>query len=236
MRTSSIRTYALPAVLATLAIVLTLVYVSHAGPKPAAAAGTFGVYVATRDIETGASGDDIAHALKLVRVPADTVVPGAVTELGQLDGRVTLAPIYRGEQLTFEALGGLNQQGVAGQLSGTMRAIQVAGDQNQLLAGTLRPGDRVDVVASLKQGATQVPRGRTVLRDVLVLAAPSAPSSSPTSAQTYSATLRLTDTEAQTLFFVTKNGDWSLVLRPAVHASDSGNFVDSIQSVLEQGR
>lgn len=236
MGTYGIRNYALPALLATAAAALTLVYVSHGGPKDAAAAaGTNGVYVATHDIAAGASGDDIMRALRLVHVPSGAVVPGAVTSASELTGRIALTPIYQGQQLTLRAFGGLRQQGIAGALAGRFRAIQVAGDENQVLAGTLRNGDHVDVVASLKTGSSQRPYGRTVLRNVVILRAPAAPSSSGSS-QPFSAMLRLTDAQAQTLFFVTKNGDWSLVLRPVVHAANSGDFVDSFNSILGSGR
>lgn len=237
MRTHGLRNFALPALLATAATALTLVYVSNGGPKDAAAAaGTSGVFVATHDIVAGASGDDIMRALRLVHVPSDAVVPGAVTSSAELTGRVTLTPIFRGQQLTLRAFGGIRQQGLAGQLAGRFRAIQIAGDANQVLAGTLRDGDHVDVVASLKAGTGQRPYGRTVLRNIVVLHAPPAPSSSPTGSSTLSATLRLSDAQAQTLFFVTKNGDWSFVLRPVVHSSNSSDFVDSVSSVLGAGR
>jgi Flp pilus assembly protein CpaB len=237
MRTQGIRNFALPAILATAAAALTVIYVSHGGPKnAAAAAGTNGVYVATRDLAAGVSGDDVMHALRLVHVPTDAVVPGAVTNSSQLAGRILLTSVYRGQQLTQRAFGATRQQGLAGQLTGRFRAIQIAGDQNQVLAGTLRDGDHVDIVASLKRGSGQLPYGRTVLRDILGMHAPPAPSSGPGASTTLSTTLRLTDAQAQTLFFVTKNGDWSLVLRPVVHGSNSSDFVDSIGSVLEAGR
>jgi Flp pilus assembly protein CpaB len=235
MRTHAIRTYALPALLATAAAALTLVYVSHGGPKDAAAAaGTNGVYVATHDISAGASGDDVMRALRLVHVPSDAVVPGAVTDATLLGGRIVLTPIYKGQQLTLRSFGGIRQQGLAGQLSGRFRAIQIAGDPNQVLAGTLRDGDHVDVVASLKTPDSQRPFGRTVLRDITVVHAPAAPTT--TSSGPVSTTLRVSDAQAQTLFFVTKNGDWSLVLRPAVHSSNSGDFVDSIASIMRAGK
>jgi Flp pilus assembly protein CpaB len=236
MRTYGIRNFALPALLATAAAMLTLFYVSHGGPKTAAAAGTNGVYVATHDIMAGASGDEVMRALRFVHVPSDTVVPGAVTSLGQLSGRIALTPIYKGQQLTARALGMVRQQGVAGRLNGNFRAIQVSGDANQVLAGTVRDGDHVDVVASVKIGSQQRPYGRTILRNVVVLNAPPSPSSTAGSQQTLPATLRLTDAQAQTLFFVVKNGDWSLVLRPLVHSSNSNDFVDSYKSYIGEGR
>ena len=236
MRTYEIRNLLVPGVLAALAATLTLVYASHhAGPSVASAASLNGVYVATKDFQAGTAGDDVIKAMRLVHVPTAALVPGAVTMPAQLTGRVAVAPLFKGQQVTLRAFAGIRSQGIAGGLSGRMRAIQVAGDANQLLEGTLRNGDHVDVLASLKAGSGQVPHGRIVLRDVLVLKAPSG-SASTTSQSPYSATLALTDAQAETLFFVAKNGDWSLILRPVVHAGDSPSFTDSIQSVLTEGR
>jgi hypothetical protein len=45
----------------------------------------------------------------------------------------------------------------------------------------------------------------------------------------------VTDTQVQRLYFVMKNADWTLELRPAVDAADSPERLDSLQSVLESG-
>lgn len=238
MRSYTIRNLALPGVLAALAVALTLVYVARAGTTGStpAAAGAAAVYVATRDVAAGTPGADVARTMKLVRVPAGTVVPMAITRASDLMGRVAVAPVYRGEQITLRRFAGVQQQGIAGQLSGRLRALQIAGDANQVLAGTLRDGDRVDVVASLKTPTGQRPYGRTVLRNALVLRAPSGSASPGGGTSSYSATLRVTDAQAQTLFFVIKNGDWSFVLRPVVHARNGGDAVDSVESVLRGRR
>jgi hypothetical protein len=39
----------------------------------------------------------------------------------------------------------------------------------------------------------------------------------------------------QRLYFVMKNADWTLELRPAVDASDSSERLDTLQSVLTSG-
>ena len=41
------------------------------------------------------------------------------------------------------------QGGVFAKFSGNQRAVSIAGDDNQLLAGTISDGDRVDVVATV---------------------------------------------------------------------------------------
>jgi Flp pilus assembly protein CpaB len=233
------RNFLLPGVLAALAAALTLVYVAHAAGKTKTAPQSYAsAYVVTRDVAAGTPGSEVARLSRLVRVPTNAVVPDAVRSPLELAGRIAVDPIYRGQQLTIRTFGGLQQQGVLAHLSGRMRVMQIAGDANQLLAGTLHAGDRVDVVASLKTSDKQLAYGITVLRGLLVVRAPSAGSGAQAggATSTYSATLSLTDTQAQTLFFVTKNGDWSLVLRPVVRSADGAGFVDSIQSVLGGGR
>ena len=98
-------------------------------------------------------------------------------------GLVAADQIYAGEQVTTLRFAPLAEQGIVGQLKGNQRAIQVPGDQNQLLAGTLSADDRVDVVASVKYrvrdvnggtagGTSHATASRIVLRDLRVLQAP----------------------------------------------------------------
>ena len=131
----------------------------------------------------------------------------------------------------------LHAEGIIGQLKGTMRAIQLPGDPNQLLAGTLRAGDHVDVVANLSLNANSGSEGhavRIVLRDLTVLQPASTAPTGPGGPGT-SVIVAITDTQVQRLYFVMKNADWTLELRPAVDAADSPERLDSLQSVLESG-
>jgi hypothetical protein len=71
-----------------------------------------------------------------------------------------------------------------------------------------------------------------VLRD-LVVTGVSAGSSSMGAAQNSAwVTLRLTDAQARTLFFVEQTGNWALILRPLNHPAASGDATTSIGSVL----
>jgi hypothetical protein len=47
--------------------------------------------------------------------------------------------------------------------------------------------------------------------------------------------LALTDAQAQKLFYVMKNGDWTLDLRPVGNAADSPESVETVESVLGDG-
>lgn len=240
MRTYDIRTFLLPGVLALAAAALTLFYIAHARSKPAQAAPVAGsaVYVATSDIAGGTAGADAAHSLRLVHVPSAEVVDGAVTNPAQLAGRVATTTTFAGQQVTLRSFAGAAAQGTAGQLTGDYRAVALAGDPTQVLAGTVKTGDHVDVVASVKSPDGQDTYGRTVARNLLVLSAPSAPGGSGITggSQTYTATLRATDAQAQTVFYVTKNGDWALELRPALDAKSSTLGVTTVDSIVRAGR
>src|SRR5438132_99304 len=84
-----------------------------------------------------------------------------------------------GEQVTKSRFGDANQLGVRAQIKGTLRAIQLAADPNQILAGTLRAGDHVDVVGNMKVetngNGDSKHYDRVVLRNLLVLRAPTLP-------------------------------------------------------------
>jgi Flp pilus assembly protein CpaB len=226
--------------LALVAMLLTLFYVTNYKRSVEHSAKGVSVYVAARDLTVGTSGADIVkqHDLRAETVQQKDVVPGAISSPGQVSGLVLAAPVYAGEQVTVRRFSDVASQGIRGQLRGTLRAVQVAGDPNQLLAGTLAAGDHVDLVANVRlQTNTSAAATRIVLRNLTVLTAPNDPSLGKVSSGTAadSAILAVTDTQVQRLFFVIKNADWTLELRPVVGAVDSSERIDTLASVLQAG-
>ena len=224
MRRYNVKRLAAAGALAALAVALTMLYVSSAGAKAKDSRKLATIYVAARDVAPGTLGADVR--LRAERVLRSSVAPGAVVRPDALRGLVAAAPIYRGEQVTTRRFAPLRAQGVLADLRGTLRALQIAGEPEQLLAGTLRAGDRVDVAAVLKDSAGRPTGGRIVLRNLLVLRAPDASSDSGVGAggpgqPQASAMLRLSDRQARLLFWITKTADWSLVLRPVLRPADS---------------
>jgi Flp pilus assembly protein CpaB len=237
--TYRIRNVAVAIGLALVAMLLTLFYVVNYRRTVQHAQATVQVYVAAHNIPAGTAGTDIAHgkALHLASIPRRSVVPGAISDPNQVASLVLTQPLYAGEQVTLRRFSDLHAEGIVGQLKGTMRAIQLPGDANQLLAGTLRAGDHVDVVANLNVNATadaDAHATRIVLRDLAVLQAANATPSGPVGQQS-SVILAVTDTQVQRLFFVMKNADWTLELRPPVNAADSPERLDSLTSVIQSG-
>jgi Flp pilus assembly protein CpaB len=166
------------------------------------------------------------------------VVPGAISTPSSVAGLVLAAPIYAGEQVTVRRFSNVSAQGIRSELKGTLRAVQVSGDPNQLLAGTLQAGDHVDLVANLRTDAASTQSAtKIVLRDLLVLTPPADPALGKVSSSgnSDSAILAVTDTQVQRLFFVMKNADWTLELRPVVGAVDSPDRIDTLSTVLGGG-
>ena len=177
MTKSKIRTLAVPLGLAALAAVLVGIYVTSYRNSVTHGAGLVKVLVAARDIPAGTEGSSVAGGgyLTTQTVPRRAVVPGSVTTAASLTSLVATDPIYKGEQITLRQFKPRAQGGIFAKFSGTQRVVAVMGEPQQLLAGTLSEGDRVDVVATAhyKSGPSRATT-KVVLRNLLVLKAPDA--------------------------------------------------------------
>lgn len=253
--TYRLRNIVLAVALAVLAAMLTTFYVTNYKRTVQRGEKNVPVFVAAQDIPAGTSAADALNGalLETQEIPRRSVVPGAISSPQEVEGKVSTDAIYAGEQITARRFRPAEEGGVRAQLSGNMRAVQIAGNQNQILAGTLRSGDHVDVLVSLKYStkdirpadeapaATDMERiaTRVVLRDLLVLKAPGGSLAAERAVAPigdgYSVQLAVTDGQAQKLFFVTTNAAWALQLRPVTDAEDSPESVETLESVLGDG-
>lgn len=202
------------------------------------------VYVAKRDIPVGTSGSDLIGKglLEKTELVRRSVVPGAISSPEQLEQLVSVQATFAGEQVTTRRFAVPEARGIQSQLKGTQRAVAVPGDREQLLVGTLKQGDRVDLLADFTDGDTAGADrySRIVVRDVLVLRAPmsGAAAEKLTSNRTgdFAAMLALTDVQTQKLSWtLTFAEGWRLELRPVADAADSPENVESSYSLLREG-
>ena len=239
--------------LAAVAALLTSFYVTSYKRHVQRGEDHVTVLVAKKDISEGMTGAEASGVLSPLEVPRRSVVPGAISSSDQLAGLVATQPTLEGEQVTTRRFSPVSEKGVRADLKGNMRAFQVQGDLNQTLAGTLKDGDRVDIVATFKyhksgSSSDTFYASRVVLRDLKVLKAPDGPpvGTKLTSGlqNDYSVMLAVTDQQAQKLLFTTTqtgssgggNGvGWSMQLRPVVHAADSPESVTTLDTVLRDG-
>jgi Flp pilus assembly protein CpaB len=237
------RSIVIAAFLVVMASMLVTLYVTNYKRSVEHSQEHVGVYVAAKEIPAGTTGEDIASKgyLSTQQVLKQSVVPGAITDpKKQLAGLVAAQEVYPGEQITVNSFSSVALHGLRGFLRGTLRAVQIAGDPNQVLAGTLQTGDHVDLVANIKLGQAQgLYVDRIVLRNLKVLRAPTAAEttsklSGPNGA-TVPVMLAVTDTQVQKLFAAVKNEDWTLELRPVVKAADSSEVVQTKRTLIEDG-
>ncbi len=240
--TYRIRNIGIAVALAIVAALLTTFYVTNYKRTVQQGDQKVPVYVASHDIALGTTGSDVTQRklLRVEHVPRRSVVPGAISQPNQIDQLVAVEPIYAGEQVSTRRFRTAEEQGIRAQLKGNLRAFQLAGNDHQLMSGTLVDGDRVDVVASIQlSGQLQTAASRVVLRDLLVLQATEATrigsklGSDPNSP--FSIMLAVTDSQAQKLFYVVENGKWTLQLRPVTDAADSPESVETAGTVLGDG-
>ena len=102
------------------------------------------------------------------QVPEGLALRGLVRDPAQIAGRLLVVPLAPGEPLTEAALGGAPGTGPAPLAPGE-RAISVPAALAGVGAAALRPGVRVDVLASTGEGLTG--RSHVVVPDVEVLQA-----------------------------------------------------------------
>lgn len=240
------RNIVLAVALAVVAALLTGFYVTNYKRTVQHGERQVSVYVAAKDIPAGTTGADVASGgyLKKVDVPRRSVVPGAISQPDQVARYVAKDQVNAGEQVSTRRFTTRENSGPRAQLKGPLRAVQVAGNPNQLLAGTLRAGDRVDLIGNFR-----VPEGgsvhfsRTVLRDLRVLKAPNGPLANDKiggSASQLSVMLAVTDTQADKLWWVVNNSDgtangWSLALRATVDSSDSPEATEWYRTMIFDG-
>jgi pilus assembly protein CpaB len=253
--TYRVRNIVIAVVLAAMAALLTSFYVTNYKKQVQQGEELEQVWVAKTDIPTGTSGDEAVKMLTSKSVASRSVVPGAISDPREVAGKFTSQPVYAGEQVTVRRFTTVSRQGIHGKLKGNLRAVQVSGTPQQLLAGTLRAGDHVDVVASFSyklkqeagenQNSDEFSATRIVLRDIEVLAVSSGNAASTKLASgvqgSHAVILALTDAQENKLHFTksfadSQSGDtWSLELRPPLDDSDSPESVETLTSVLRDG-
>jgi Flp pilus assembly protein CpaB len=239
--TYRVRNIAIAVGLALIAALLTTFYVANYKRHVRQGESTVKVYVAKKDVAQGTPGTDLLkHGwITTADVAQRSVVPGAISSPEQIASLLTTQTIYAGEQITLRRFASQAQQGIRSQLHGTLRAMSLPGTTEQLLAGTLKDGDHVDLLVNLKtpEGCGTCFTTRVVARDVLVLKAPTVSAGAKVSGTNTSVMLAVSErNQAQKVFWAITNGaGWSLQLRPVAKAVDSPEDLETYGSVSTDG-
>ncbi len=126
------------------------------------------VVVAKEDIPRGAIVNEAMLENFLVR--KDYLQPKAVLSPERIIGMSTLVPISKGEQMTLNKLMSAAEKKIVTSLATATpigkRAITISLDNVAALQGMLRPGDYVDILATLPL-PTQDPQGKIIAQPVV---------------------------------------------------------------------
>ncbi len=158
-----------------------------------------------------------AH-LTLRKLPPSAVPEGALTVPAQAVGKITTRPLPAGTPVTNEAVTeGTVSLGMAFALPPSHRAVTVALDPTDSAGDFVRPGDRVDILATDEPGS-RFAQARTVLQNALLLAvgsqtAPDGPPPPPDGAGPGHVTVSVSPSEAQALVLAAARGKLHLALR-----------------------
>lgn len=165
----------------------------------------------------------LREQLKLERIPAQYAHPLAIRDIKEVVGQTAVADISQGEQVLSNRLvsGRAKRDKLAYIVPQGKRAVSVAVNPVSGVSGLIRPGDRVDVLATLEvpSGQEQVTMTAFALQDVEVLAVDQSLSETkPTSGkeetvQTKTVTLAVSPEEARRLVLASERGSIRLALR-----------------------
>lgn len=129
------------------------------------------VVVAKKDIHEMTPLDETA--VEMIEVPEEFVAPQAITDPRELRGYVALNPIIKGEQILKTKIskpGALT--GISYQVSPGKRALTIPIDEMRSVARLLKPGDRVDLVASVVSGSGLATKKevKVIMQNTIILA------------------------------------------------------------------
>jgi pilus assembly protein CpaB len=172
------------------------------------------VMVAANDLQVGSRVDE--HDIKIIRIPAADLPPGAPRKRSEVIGHGVIIPISKGEFILPNRLAQENAgSGLPSLIPPGMRAVSVRVNEVVSVAGFVTPGTRVDVLLTGTPGGSGDQETTTVLQNVAVLASgQKLERNSNGEAQTTAViTLLVTPDDAQRLTLASTQGRIQLALR-----------------------
>jgi len=213
---------------AALAAIVVFVYLHNYRDSLNSSATPASVLVAKNLIQKGTPGNIIGQnsEFQVASIPKRQLQVGALVDPAALNGRVAVADIYPGQQLTAADFALAPIGALQNQITKTDRAINVSMDAMRGMDGLLSPGDRIDIFVGLNVNTPTGPQSiiRLLLSNVLLLRAPALGGSMYT--------VRLPEKQAGWLAYAADNGKLWFVLRPPSGAKVQFPGLVSAQTIL----
>jgi pilus assembly protein CpaB len=155
-------------VLAATGTVVLLAYVRGADARALAGTRTVDVLVVDRPVPEGTPAEELTELVRTERLPAKAAVPGVVTDLEELAGRVATVDLQPGEQLLAARFAAPEDLSVPGTVPAPEGAAEVSLllEPQRAVGGRLAAGDTVGVHVSLPDPSTHVLLHRVLVTQV----------------------------------------------------------------------
>jgi Flp pilus assembly protein CpaB len=118
--------------------------------------------VATEFIPRGTAGDDVINLFRATTIVEEDLPANAITTADQLtatlSGSVALGPISANQVVTTDVWGAAAEEvaGLSELIAPGFQALSIRPDEVRAVGGFLRPGDRINVIASTEVDMTAV--------------------------------------------------------------------------------
>lgn len=200
-----------------------ITYYMQNNKKPAAKTDKVPVVVAIVDIPRGSVVN--AEQLKVIDLPKNEVHPDAVAKIEDAVERAALRHFKKDRQILKDELGQKGEKGAAALVPEGMRGFTINTPNVQSgMAGNIQPGNRVDVLLTIKDKGIEGPEGArgpftvTLLQNVEILAVDreledDAPGTKNERSVPRSVTLKVTPRDDNLLALAQSQGSLSLSLR-----------------------
>jgi pilus assembly protein CpaB len=215
-------------IVAVIAAILLIVYITRYKDSVDSGAAAVPVLVAKNLIPNGTPGTVVAtkQLYQSTSVPEDKVQAGAISDPNALSGRTAISDIYPGGQLTLNNFSAEASSALNAQLSGRERAITITVDAVRGSLANVASGDRVDIYTQLNRD------GRTVIQlfrsGVIVLQAPGASGGN--------VVLKVNSRDASNMLYAANQTTLYFAVRPAAAAAPSAGSLADLSTVIATSR
>ena len=134
--------------LAVLGFAALVVYAQGADDRAFEGTERTTVLRVTQEVATKTTASELAKSVETVELPKAAVVPGALTDLSDVEGEVTQGVLVPGDQLTAAKFAAPDDVKGDTAVPKGMQELAIQLEGQRIVGGALAPGDLVGVMAS----------------------------------------------------------------------------------------
>ena len=140
-------------VLAIVAIFMLISYANNADERAVSGAKLTDVLRVKTAIAAQTPAADLGGSVELVKIPANAIAEGAISDLSEVAGLLTSIDLQPGEQLLKARFVKKGATAKTGNIPTGMQEVTISLAKTRLVGGRLAVGDKVGVLASYPSGS-----------------------------------------------------------------------------------